>query len=215
MIKQGKRQVDLGEVMDVFIDEQTGKEYSRIVGGLAWPYAGKPGYAAVLAEDFKPDKNLEARHIWVLRELEALDVADLIRRCRDMREAYKANWVGNIQNKPLMAMLYQLQKGFDYKDRLSFDAAPHADDPQGLGYYLPIIKEHLGVNRKLLHFGEGSKLPGYLAEMGPETLGKDPAGFPPIASLGYALSYLYTYDPEPCRIENPRMFSGKNSWMSA
>lgn len=214
MIKKGNKAIELGEMMEVFTDDQTGKEYSRIVGGLAWPNAGSPGFAIVIAEDFEEDPNLKARRLWVLNEAENSDVAELIRRCQDWRETYQTqDWYGCTSNKAMMGVLYHLQKGLDQKSKFSFTPAPHADDPQGLGYYLPLIKECLGINRKILHFGEGSKLPGYLAEMGPETLNLNPAEYPPIAALGYALSKLRTSDPAKKMIVRPSVRQGPFNWM--
>lgn len=215
-----KRKMEKGEELgdpgiESFTDDQTGEKYRRIVGGLAWPHNGKPGFAVVLGEDFEEDRDLKGRHLWVLKELEAPDAAELIRRCQDLRDTlWVRDWFGNTSNGTMLAVLYHLQKGLDSKRRFSFDPADHADDPQGLGYYLHLIKESLGINRKLLHFGEGSSLPGYLAEMGTESLNHDPSAYPPIAALGYALSHLYNNDPvvvKDFRFTPP--FTGAGSWM--
>lgn len=208
-VKPGEDVGDPG--IESFTDDQTGAKYRRIVGGMAWPDGGKPGFAVVIAEDFDEDQNLKDRHLWVLREVEETDVATLVRRCQDLRETFHAKeWFGNRRNESMRAFLYHLQKDVDFKDRFSFSPAPHADDPQGLGYYMPLIKECID-NRKFLHFGEGSKLPGYLA-MGPETLNQDPAEYPPIAALGYALSCLRTSAP-PMRLAKPPVHRGENTWM--
>lgn len=210
-----ERGEDFGDPgVESFTDDQTGAKYRRIIGGLAWPDGGKPGFALVIAEDFEQDPNLKDRHLWVLREVEEADVASLVRLCQDLRDTFHAkDWFGNIRNNSMRAIFYHLQKDLDYKDRFSFSPAPHADDPQGLGYYLPLIKECLGINRKTLHFGEGSKLPGYLA-MGPETLNQDPAEYPPVAALGYALSHLRTSAPPiQIRMNKPPGPHGPNSWM--
>jgi len=210
-----ERAAEIGEPgIESFTDDQTGAKYRRIVGGLAWPDGAKPGFALVIAEGFKEDPNLKDRHLWVLREVEESDVATLVRLCQDLRETFHAkDWFGNIRNNAMRAVLYHLQKDLDYKDRFSFSPAPHADDAQGLGYYLPLIKDCIGINRKILHFGEGSKLPGYLAEMGPETLNQDPAEYPPVAALGYALSHIRT-SPPPIKVTEPRPVNhGANSWM--
>jgi hypothetical protein len=210
-MERGEEPGDPG--IEVFTDDQSGAKYRRIVGSLAWPDGGKPGFAVVIAEDFDEDPNLKDRRLWVLREIEESDVAGLVRRCQELRDTFHAKeWFGHTGNKSMMAVLYHLQKSWDHKERLSFSAALHADDPKGLGYYLPLIKECLGINRKFLIFGEGSKLPGYLADMKPETLNQDPAEYPPIAALGYALSRLRTLAP-PVRMIGPRGHHGEHSWM--
>ena len=58
----------------------------------------------------------------------------------------------------MMDIFYHLNHGQDNRNRFYFTSARHADDPNGLGYYLPVIKEHLKVNRKILHFGCESHL---------------------------------------------------------
>ena len=168
----------------------------------------------VIAEDFDEDPNLKNRHLWVLREVEESDVARLVRRCQELREMFLAKeWFGNVRNKSLNAFLHHRQKDLDYKNRFSFSPGPHADDPQHLEYYSPLIIECLEINAGFLHFGEGSKLPGYLLEMGDETRNQDPAEYPPVAALGYALSHIRTSTP-PITMTEPRTVNpGANSWM--
>lgn len=211
-----ERGEDVGDPgVESFTDEQTGAKYRRIVGGMAWPDGGKPGFAVVIAEDFEEDPNLKDRRLWVLREVEESDVAGLVRCCQDFRETFQAKeWFGNRRNESMKAVLYHLQKDVGLKNRFSFSPGPHADDPQGLGYYLPLIKECLEINRRILHFGEGSKLLGYLAGMGDETLNQDPAEYPPIAALGYALSHLRTSAPPiQIRMNKTPGPHGPHSWM--
>jgi hypothetical protein len=69
---------------------------------------------------------------------------------------------------------------------------------------MPIIKKHLAINRKILHFGEGSKLSGYLEQIGPGDMLTNPEEVPPIAALGYVLAYLDRHKPEPPRQKKPR-----------
>jgi hypothetical protein len=200
--------------IESFTDGETGRKFRRIIGGLAWPHAGKPGFAVVIGEDFEEDPNLKARHLSVLKEIEESDVADLIRLCRELRNTYKTQgWYGCTSNKSMLGALYHLQKGLDYKDRFSFSPAPHSDDCQSLGYYLTMIKDIIGINRKILHFGEGSKLPGHLAEMGPESLSQDPTEFPTVAALGYVVAHIVSSNPAP-RISPPKhMRGGAGGWM--
>ena len=214
MIKREVRRADFGS-QEVFVDQDTGKEYQRIVGSLAWPHVGKPGFALVLGEDFEEESNFKDRHLWVLKEVEESDVADLLRRCQTLREVFQAkDWFGDIWNRPMMAVLHHLDKEIEIKNWFSVGAALYADDPRALGYYLPLIREHIG-NRKILHFGKESKLAGYVAQAGPEALGQAPAEYPPIAALGYALSYLVIHRPDPVSPERRPTYSGPSSWMAS
>jgi hypothetical protein len=83
--------------------------------------------------------------------------------------------------------------------RFTFRTEPYAQETNGLAFYLPIIRKHLEINYKVLHFNEGSKLPGYLAQLGPEDLHQDPAEFPPLAALGYEVTYFASNKPAPQR----------------
>jgi hypothetical protein len=180
-----------------YFETTDGRQYGRIVGGLAWPQGGKPGYHVVIAENLGEDIRLKARLMTVIKEAETVDVAGLVRFCQDRQaECQVQDWYGNTENKPMMAVFYQLTQDEPSQRQFNLCRASHAGDPQGLGYFLPVIKEFLKGNRKILHFREGSKLPGYLAEMGPETLNRNPEEYPPIAALGYALAELFENPPE-------------------
>lgn len=189
-----------------------GQEIKRIMGGLAWPHGAKPGFAVVIAENLIEDIKLRTRHLTVIKEVETTDVAGLVRTCQDWQaECLMQEWFGNRENKPVWAVYYQMTKDEPYQRRFNLFPASHAGDPQGMGYYMPMIKEYRKTPRTL-HFQEGSKLEGYLDQTGAEALSHDPAEFPPIAALGYVLAYFYEHkfdededDQEP---ERPHM--GRN-----
>jgi hypothetical protein len=175
-------------------------EYRRVVGGLAWPYGEKPGYAVVVAEALKEDPQLKDRPLRVIKEIEESDILNLLGYCQDLQKALKVqNWYGNTGDKAMMANVYHINRASAERNRFAFKTAPYANEPNGLAFYMPIIKKHIAINRKILHFGEGSKLPGYLAQIGPEDMLTNPLELPPIAALGYALAHLYTRKPEPPR----------------
>jgi hypothetical protein len=182
----------VGSGRNDYFETADGWQFGRIVSGLAWPHGGKPGFVVVIAENLNEDPNLRVRHMTVIKEAETSDVANLVQRCQDWQaECQVQEWFSNTENKPLMAAFYQLTQDQPYQRKFDPSRASHSGDRHGLGYYLPVIKEHLKSNQKILHFGEGSKLPGYLNQMGAEAMSQDPAEYPPIAALGYALSYLF------------------------
>ena len=95
MIKREVRKLAWEGEQEVFTSEQTGDEYRRIVGGLAWPYGEKPGYAVVVAEALKEDPQLKERPIWVIKEIEDPDILNLLRHCRDLQEPFMVqDWYG-------------------------------------------------------------------------------------------------------------------------
>ena len=204
MIKREVRKSAWAGEQEVFINQDTGDEYRRIVGGLAWPYGKKPGYAVIVAEAMKEDPQLKDRPIWVIKEIEEPDILVLLRYCQDTQEPFMVqSWHGNTGDKAMMANFYHLSRE-QGQGRFTFRMAPYASKPNGLAHYMPIIKKYLAINRKILYLGQGSKLAGGLAQAGAEALSQNPSEYPPIAALGYALTYLYTVKLESPRQKKPK-----------
>ncbi len=80
-------------------DEETNRDYRRIVGGLAWPHVDMPGFAVIIGEEFKdlgPARVPEQDSVlmYVLQEAESGNLDALLRFCAiHMR---KVTWYGNI-----------------------------------------------------------------------------------------------------------------------
>jgi hypothetical protein len=196
-----KEEVSRFDKRDVwFRDEESGRKYRRIVGGFAWP-AVKPGFVVVVAEDLEKDTNLDIRHLRVLGETEDFSVQELLRKSVEFRERYKAKiFYGDTDNKPMMEVVRQANEVFRKKDisTLYPTRASFVDDPRGFQFYFHTIKAHLQADKKTLHFGEVSKMPGYLMELTPEDFSSlDAQDFPAIAALGYAVAYFDIYQPLP------------------
>jgi hypothetical protein len=177
---------------------KTGARYRRVVGGLAWPGLN-PGFAVIVAEDLKKDDALDVRHLRVLDEAEEARIEDLIRWC-DMIEAnckmVSLTWHTNLNNRPAMEFVYQFRKNLQGTGRHGFSLsnAPYVDDPRGFEFAVNMLKKHLFKERKYLHLGETSKLPGYLMNLDTMELKKERAeDFPAIAALGYAVATLASW----------------------
>jgi len=202
--RKTKKKLWEGEI-EFFLDRATGEEYRRIVGGIAWPYAKKLGFAVVVAEILKKDPATKAHHLRVLVEIEDFDVGILLRRCQELTSQSRVQeWFGDTFNRPMMAYVYHFNKESG-QESFSFRTAPHADDLYGLVYFLQMIKECVAPNWKILEFGEHSKLPGYLGLIAREESSKNPAEYPPIAALGYAVVKLRTTSPPEPRRPQPRI----------
>lgn len=172
-------------------NRETGAEYRRIVGGTANPSGGKPGAAVVVAEDLREDVTFNARHYHVLAEYESMDIPQLLKRCADFQNAYKAKpFYGDSNNAAIVHFLSEFNrdrgsKGFHISD------APYVSDPHNLQLYANLIKTRWEPARRTLHLAEESKLPHYLAELSPEEVSKVKAqDWPAIAALGYAIATL-------------------------
>jgi hypothetical protein len=175
-----------------WFQDPSGHKYGRILGALAWPYAGKPGVAVVVAEDFFKDDQMRLYHLRVLKEIESLDAATLIRICQDWQaECLVEDWLGDIGNRPMMSIYYQLTIDQPAERRFNLCRASHSQDRQALGYYLSVIKEYLRSGKKSLHFVSGSKILAYLAQISTDVMGESADNHPPVAALGYVLSYFF------------------------
>ena len=164
-------------------DTETGCEYRRIFGGMAWPNV-QPGFIVIVGEELDADKSMDEHKCWILAEYESLNPSDLIRRCKEYEGIFKVERIyGDTKNRPMMEFIRNGMVDFYLAD------APFMDDPTAVQYYLSLIREMTSATQKVLLFGENSKLPGILA-------GVDQHSVPPaVLALGYVLAALKTYGP--------------------
>lgn len=181
-------------VGDYFEHTESGRKFRRIVGGFAWP-GKKPGFAVAVGEELEPDPNTKRRHLWVIGETEHFNIEVLARRAAEFLKIYHVEaFYGNSNIEPLMRLLRY--------SGLSLYEAPYADNEHSFPFYMATIHGYLEPE-KYLHFGENSKLRGYLMEVNPENTSQDAEGFPAIAALGYAVSYFKLYRPPLPPLEKP------------
>jgi hypothetical protein len=172
-----------------FLDGESQTRYSRIVGGLAWPFGEKPGFLVVIGEDFVRAPGV-GRSLYVLGEREGPYLDDLFRFYQEFREKYSADlWVGDPSIKGHIDFFYTAGgrdgQGFTLLE------APFYDDPHGLASYFQRIRPLLKDTQKILHLGERSILRGYLQALTREEMLRPACEHPPVAALGYAVAYLY------------------------
>jgi hypothetical protein len=210
MLKHLRARLDTPEQ---YRDEATGCAYSRIVGGLAWPNGDKPGWLAVVARDLDPD-HAGNYHYWLLSEYQSNDLGELVRHALDLRQEYQAQtWVGNVGNRPALAIMGELMAGFAYRERLSLDMAPHAGNAQGLSFYLALIRECVRPGKKLLHLGAASAMPSQLSQVLASDVSSAPDSHPAIAALGYALAELYGWAPAETQQHTINYRDRAGAWM--
>ena len=200
----------------VYLHGQEDRVYRRIVGGLAWPYPGKPGFLVVVAENFKEERQSGQRLLWVLAEKEAETIQELRRACRELTDTYLAGpWYGDPSQRAMVRHLNLPEPHEDRRDskRLIILSAPYRQDPQALHYYLQLLGELVRTSQKTLFFGPKSRVPGYilnLLNLPPEALAGKLAEQPPIAALGYAASALRLRQPYSQAI--PVSYLPKEKW---
>jgi hypothetical protein len=184
-------------------ETESGRKFRRIVGGFAWP-GKKPGFVVAVGEELEPDPKTEKRHLWVVGETESLNVETLAKRAIEFLEIYHVEaFYGNRENEPMMRLLRNAG--------LSLHEAPYADNEHSFSFYLATIRGCLDPE-KYLHFGDGSKLPGYLLEATPENASQGAEDFPAIAALGYAVSHLRFNKLLPPLPENKKPFNFAKSY---
>jgi hypothetical protein len=182
----------LGRVDDFILDEETEREFERVVGGYAWPSAVKPGFAVVIGEDRQEDELYKKRHWRILAETENQSPKKLIKRCAELNSFYSVEaWYGDTENRAMMEFLY------DSRHRFHLIDAPFLDEPNVFEKNLLLIMEVVSSGNKTLHFGKESNLRSILNELTTEDMLNSPKTafqkYPQIAALGFVVSALEYY----------------------
>jgi hypothetical protein len=167
-----------------FRDTETGLEYRRILGGMAWPDT-QPGFVVIAGEDFESDKKTGEHQIRIIAEYEGLNPSDLIRRAGEYKGIFKADGIyGCTDNRPMMDFIY------NGKVDLFLSDAPFMDEEsKAVQYYLLLIREMTSATKKILSYGENSKLPGILSGVDQHSV------LPAVLALGYVLAVFRSSSP--------------------
>ena len=170
-----------------FENIETGEEYRRIVGGLAWP-GHKPGFSVILGEELEENKKLKLRHLRVLAEAEDFVVEALLRKSCELAKEYSVDrFLGDIQNEGMMILYRQFRGGEGLKPII----LSNAPLPMNFNYYVQTIKGHLSGEKKSLWFGPDSKLADFLSQLPPDqVLSSSIDDYPAITALGFAVAFL-------------------------
>jgi hypothetical protein len=170
----------------------------KVIGGLAYPYKDKPGYAVVVAVDYDAKDPKKKPTYKVLAEAENMNVATLVQECLRLQDQHEPGtfqlWYGDSMNLPMMSIWAKVGNG-----RFLFSTPPHFGEPGATSFYLQAIG---AIIPKDLSFRKNSKLPSYLTEVLLKDI-VDISEYPPHAALGYALGVLYDkwlpleYEKEP------------------
>jgi hypothetical protein len=190
MIKKKVESNFYGE-QEFLINDKTGDEYQRTVGGLGWPWGDKAGFAVIIAEE--RENNSRKPNFFVLAEHEDFNVSNLLRACVAFRGKYFASqFYGDTTNEPMMQNYYRFKTSFP------LTSPPFLDDVNSLNSYIATIRELTLPGRKRLHFS-GSNLGTRLLEIPAEKIRRATRAqdFPILAALGGALSAMITWKFDP------------------
>ena len=183
----------------MFINKDGKKiESGRIVGGIAWP-GEKPGFIVIVGEELYPEIGGKVYNCHLLNEHEDPDVNRLIEKCIEFIKFYKVICFFGRNDKHIIDYIYHWNMTVRKSGQPRFDIDYATNSKEGLiGYHIKILLERLNINRKSLHLSEHSKLPGYLQEISSDKIcSATDAQYPAVAALGYAVTELTLYPPEP------------------
>ena len=187
MTIEKKRIVEDHEIFIKLIDGDN--TYRRIFCGLGWPFADKPGFVVVLAEDFDCDHSIEhsPRHMRILAECESDNLEILYRATVKYKQRYLFEDVFGNRANPLN----EAWQKWGYVGVLYPDCFLKVT----LNIVGQFVKKNTSATRKTLNFGD-SVLPGYLSDLEADKIEADNLDqLPPIAALGYCLAEMELEKP--------------------
>ena len=180
-------------------DEQTGGEYCRIWGGLAWPAmdpnwpTSEPGFAVIIGQERIAYRATDV--LIGLWEVEEFDLEALLQQCQDVTHIVD-RWFGNTANSPRMALLHDASLS---GGRFKLSAAPFVDKENGTDtcfqYGIPkIIGRTRKDKTKTLFLDACPKLTARLEALPPNIKpGAVCENFPAVAALTYLVTAFERY----------------------
>lgn len=165
----------------------------KYIAALSWPFLHKPAFALVIKVEWDASKPPSDYRADIVAEAEEISLPAMFKICRGLQEKYEqeereVEWYGDAMNEAMVSLLFQAANG----KPLPLAEAPYIDEPDAAVLYLQAIREITRNENKVLWFGEGSSLPGHLANL-PKDKPIDISHFPPVAALGYAAAALYLW----------------------
>jgi hypothetical protein len=164
----------------------------RIVGGVAWPEVGRPGFLVVLGEDNFDDVEAGGRHVHLLLERgefggeSFMSLEAMLHAIQHLRGKMRClDWYGMEPPRPTVLTDYNRAESKLKRPPLRIK---EIDDPS-FDWMLDLVFQRT-VTRKLLHFYESS-LPGMLSSL-PADIGRTGKfqDSPPVTALVFALAGL-------------------------
>jgi hypothetical protein len=169
------------------VDVESGRAFRRIVAGLGWPYAERPGFVVTMGEDFEQDHSLphSPRHYRVLAEHETSDLEALQRTCNKFREHF---WLSSILGNPENPV-YEVWRRNESNGPLVNISQPADFEKIDMNLIAQLVRKNTEA-RKILHFGD-SKLAAYLTRFVAERMEHEAIEqHPPLTAFGFALVEL-------------------------
>jgi hypothetical protein len=199
-----------GRPVEFFEDTETGKLYSRIFGGFAWP-SEKPGFATVVAEEMiaHPSQIGKTQRLYVLDEYETFEPPRLIEQCTQLQQEYLIQaFYGRTTVPQQMELLTRWNRARrdEHLSELNISSAPHSDDGK-IFFHVNLLRMRLDPSTMNLFGIAEKRLSSSLESFQNEDLYKaTEVEFPAVASLGYAVAAL---DSNPFDLTGPTFTSAQ------
>lgn len=174
-------------------DTKTGKDYSIILGGMAWP-AITNGAMVILGESLHPNPQTKLRDIWILAELEGNYSVLFDAMSRAGWEWQCKKWYGNGFDEASIQVMHKYNRGKSAKDKVHVIDAPFVEEPNSFQAYWDLIGQSSSMNCKILQFGKTSYLNKiYDVAKQIELASVKPQDHIGVLAIGYALAALQVY----------------------
>lgn len=177
-----------------FLENRTGRQFSRIVAALAWPHGMARGCVIVLGEiRGRPAVLNVHNHVHVLREYRSGDVADLV----DMAVRLYEDWSASCVITPgddrrvvfLDAANDDLRQERRRRIRMTDPQAWNGSGERMLPLYLGLLQQRI-VGEKTLFFGPDCTAASETQRLGSEDVDRRMTDYPGAAALLWAVAEM-------------------------
>ncbi len=171
----------------VYYRHQDGREYSCIIGGIAWPVlGGQPGKAILVGATRDDDSIFE-----VLEAVSSDSPQSLLQSCADLRERYEPTllrqWIGE---NLFSASLVEVNRG--KRHGLYLNPPPDINKPN---FFEILIERILSISNACRLKINPADLIDDLKTIALSDAEHSLADHPSVKVIGYTLHYLATYRP--------------------
>ena len=177
-----------------FLENRTGRQFSRIVAALAWPHGIAQGCVIVLGEiRGRPAVLNVHNHVHVLNEYRSGDVADLV----DMAVRLYEDWSASCVITPgddrrvvfLDAANDDLRRERRRRIRITDPQVWNGSGERVLPFYLGILQQRI-VGEKTLFFGTDCTAASETQRLGSEDVDRRMTYYPGAAALLWAVAEM-------------------------
>ncbi len=179
-------------------DLDTGRDYLRICGGVAWPFNGRPGFVVLIGEPFRDLRQHDPPVFYGLAESRHRNDDDMLSKCVELAsivDAWYSNTTRQAQYIPLHQFnLRQEQNNLGRIQLLNVPMLSDGDAAQLFSYAEAELDKRTQGGRKTVFLAECSQVQAALQKVperwtSPEAILK----LPEVTALYYALGAMFCF----------------------